>query len=47
MVKRLLLIMCFPVMLQAQEVQNIGQLFIALKTHPQTRGDEIATITTN
>lgn len=42
MVKRLLLIMCFPVMLQAQEVQNIGQLFIALKTHPQTRGDEIA-----
>ena len=34
--------MCFPVMLHAQEVQNIGQLFSALKTHPQTTGDEIA-----
>ena len=42
MVKRLLLIMCFPAMLQAQEVQNIGQLFSALKTHPQTKADEIA-----
>jgi hypothetical protein len=42
MVKRLLLLLCFPFILQAQEAQNIGQLFSALKTHPQTTGDEIA-----
>ena len=41
-IKYLLLLICFPILLQAQEPQNIAQLFDALKTHPITTGDEIA-----
>ena len=42
MFKILLLILCFPMWLQAQNVQHIGQLLDSLKTHPQTKSDEIA-----
>lgn len=38
--KKILIFLSFPLLLQAQE-QHIGSLFDALKTHPQTKGDEI------
>lgn len=34
--------MCFPLFLQAQNVQNLGQLIDSLKSHPQSKSDEIA-----
>jgi outer membrane protein TolC len=42
MFKNVLIILFFPMLLQAQEIQHIGQLFDSLKTNPQTKGDEIA-----
>ena len=41
MLKKLSLILFFPVLLFGQEVQNIGTLFDSLKTHPVSRADEI------
>ena len=41
MLKYILIFICFPALLQAQNVQNIGQLLDSLKTHPQTKSDEI------
>lgn len=41
MFKQLLFLLLFPALLQAQEVDNMAQLFDSLKTHPVTRGDEI------
>ena len=41
MIKHALIFLFLPVLLQAQEVKNIGQLFDSLKTHPVTQGDEI------
>jgi len=37
----LLWLLLLPVFIQAQEAQRIGTLFDSLKTHPQTRSDEI------
>ncbi len=42
MLKYILILICFPVLMQAQDVQNIGQLLDSLKTHPQTKSDIIA-----
>jgi len=42
MFKNVLLILCFPVLLQAQNIQHIGQLLDSLKTHPLTTSDDIA-----
>ncbi len=41
MIKHLLILLLFPLQLQAQEITNIGQLFDSLKTHPIIQGDEI------
>jgi outer membrane protein TolC len=41
MIKQALILLFFPVLLQAQEIKNVGQLFDSLKTHPVTQGDEI------
>lgn len=42
MIKHLIILLfLFPVLLQAQEMENIAQLFDSLKTHPVTQGDEI------
>lgn len=37
----LILLIFFPVLLQAQEMQSMAQLFDSIKTHPVTQGDEI------
>lgn len=42
MLKYILILICFPVLMQAQDVQNIGQLLDSLKTNPQTKSDVIA-----
>lgn len=42
MLKYILIFICFPVFLQAQNVQNIGQLLDSLKANPQTKSDVIA-----
>ncbi len=39
--KTVLIVLFFPVLLQAQEVSNIGVLFDSLKTHPQTKAGEL------
>jgi len=39
--KILLIILLFPVLMQAQGVQSIETLFDSLKTHPQTKSDEL------
>lgn len=39
--KILLIILLFPVLMQAQGIQSIGTLFDSLKTHPQTKSDEL------
>ena len=41
MLKKLSLILFFPILLFGQEVQNIVTLFDSLKTHPVSRADEI------
>jgi hypothetical protein len=43
MIKHLLILilLLFPVLLQAQEMKNMAQLFDSLKTHPVTQGDDI------
>lgn len=41
MIKHALILLLFPMLLQAQEVQRVGQLFDSLKTHPASLGDEI------
>ena len=41
MIKYLLILLFFPVLLQAQEMKNMAQLFDSLKTHPVTQSDEI------
>jgi len=41
MIKHLLILLLFPVILHAQEMKNMTQLFDSLKTHPVTQGDEI------
>ena len=41
MIKQLLFLLLFPVLLQAQEIGNMAQLFDSLKTHPVSQGDEI------
>lgn len=41
MFKNVLLILCFPVLLQAQNIQHIGQLLDSLKTHPLILSDNI------
>jgi len=41
MIKYTLILLFFPVLLNAQEIQSIGELFDSLKTHPATRSDEI------
>jgi outer membrane protein TolC len=41
MIKHVLILLLFPVLMQAQEVQRVGQLFDSLKTHPASLGDEI------
>ncbi|HUW05567.1 MAG TPA: TolC family protein [Williamwhitmania sp.] len=41
MFKNVLIFLCFPMVLHAQDVQHIAQLFDSLKTHPATQGDEI------
>ncbi|MGC9152090.1 MAG: TolC family protein, partial [Microbacter sp.] len=42
MIKKMLIFLLFPFMLQAQQpVQHISQLFDSLKTHPQTKADQI------
>jgi len=42
MLKYILIFICFPVLMQAQNVQNIGQLLDSLKANPQTKSDVIA-----
>jgi len=39
--KILLIILLFPALMQAQGIQSIGTLFDSLKTHPQTKSDEL------
>ena len=41
MIKHALILLFFPVLLQAQEIKNVVQLFDSLKAHPVTQGDEI------
>lgn len=41
MFKKILILLLFPALVQAQEVGNMAQLFDSLKTHPVTQGDEI------
>ncbi|HAH24638.1 MAG TPA: hypothetical protein DCL77_12950 [Prolixibacteraceae bacterium] len=41
MVKNVLLILCFPLLLQAQNIQYIRQLLDSLKTNPLTISDDI------
>ena len=41
MIRHALILLLFPVLLQAQEVQRVGQLFDSLKTHPVSMGDEL------
>ena len=41
MYKKTLIILLFPVILQAQEVDKVGVLFDSLKTNPQIKSDEI------
>jgi outer membrane protein TolC len=41
MIKQALILLLFPVLLQAQEIKNVKQLFDSLETHPVTQGDEI------
>jgi len=41
MIKHVLILLFFPMLLQAQEIRNMTQLFDSLKTHPVTQGDEI------
>jgi len=41
MIRHALILLLFPVLLQAQEVQRVGQLFDSLKTHPISMGDEL------
>jgi outer membrane protein TolC len=39
--KKIILILFFPVLIFGQEVKNIGELFDSLKTHPQSIADEL------
>ena len=41
MIKHLLILLFFPALVNAQEIEKIGQLFDSLKTNPVTQGDEI------
>jgi len=41
MIKHVLILIFFPVLLHAQGVQRVGELFDSLKTHPVSIGDEI------
>ena len=42
MIKKMMIFLLFPFMLHAQQpVQHISQLFDSLKTHPQTKADQI------
>jgi outer membrane protein TolC len=41
MLKKLMIILFIPLLIVGQEVKNIGTLFDSLKTHPQSRIDEI------
>jgi outer membrane protein TolC len=41
MIKKLLIILFFPVMVQAQGTHTLNELFDSLKTHPQTIADQL------
>jgi outer membrane protein TolC len=41
MLKKIIILLFLPVLLQAQKIDRIGQLFDSLKTHPASIGDEI------
>ena len=41
MIKHILILLFFPVMLHAQGIQRVGELFDSLKTHPAAMSDEI------
>ena len=41
MVKHVLILLLFPVLLHAQGVQRVGELFDSLKTHPVAMSDDI------
>jgi len=41
MIKQILILLFFPVLLQAQEIHRVGELFDSLKTHPAAVSDDI------